>query len=69
MENSYDKLDLALQRRGITPYRLSKETGVSTATLSNWKLGRYNPKIDKIKKIADFLNVPIEYFLEEEPTK
>lgn len=69
LTESYNHLETVLRERNITPYRLSKETGVSTATLSNWKFGRYTPKIDKIKRIADFLDIPIEYFIEEETTK
>ena len=41
----------------------SKETGVSTATLSSWKAGDYVPKIDKLQKIADYFGVPVTYFL------
>ena len=54
---------------GVTDYEVAKRTGVSTATLSNWKYGRYIPKIDKLKKIADYFGVSIEYFLEGEPEK
>ncbi len=28
----------------VTDYAVSKKTGVSTSTLTNWKYGRYNPK-------------------------
>nr|DAG74713.1 MAG TPA: helix-turn-helix domain protein [Caudoviricetes sp.] len=48
-----------------TAYQVSKDTGVSTSTLTNWKYGRYTPKVDKLKALADYFNVPIEYFLEE----
>ncbi|MBQ9065245.1 MAG: helix-turn-helix transcriptional regulator, partial [Blautia sp.] len=32
----------------------------SQATLSSWKSGKYTPKIDKLKKLADYFGVPIE---------
>ncbi len=47
----------------VTDYAVSKKTGVSTSTLTNWKYGRYNPKTEKLKKLADYFGVPIEYFL------
>lgn len=62
---SHEKYDSLRAKKGVTDYEVAKETGVRTSTLSNWKAGRYTPKIDKIKKIADYFGVPIEYFLEE----
>ena len=47
--------------KNVTPYKVSKETGVSTATLSSWKVGRYEPKLDKIQKLADYLGVTSDY--------
>lgn len=47
--------------RGITPYRVSKDTGISTATLSDWKTGKSRPKADKIKILAEYFGVSPEY--------
>lgn len=52
-----------LQERGITPYKVSKETGVSQSTLSDWKKGRSTPKSDNMKKIADYLDVSVDYLM------
>lgn len=49
--------------KGVTPYRVCKETGLTTATISNWKAGRYTPKQDKLQKIADYFGVTIEYLM------
>ena len=46
---------------GITPYRVCKDTGMSTSMISNWKAGRYTPKADKLKIIADYFGVPLDY--------
>ena len=62
----YKKFETLLESRKITPYKVSKETGISTATLSDWKKGRSNPKADKLKILADYFGVSIEYFLEED---
>ena len=61
----YKKYAELRDKRHVTDYEVAKQTGVSTSTLTNWKYGRYNPKIDKIKAIADYFHEPIEYFLEE----
>lgn len=34
----YEKLQILLDKTDKTAYQVSKETGVSTATLSNWKM-------------------------------
>lgn len=59
----YEIFERLLQERGITPYRLSKDTGISTSTLTSWKQGKYSPKPDKLKIIADYLGVTINYLL------
>lgn len=59
----YQKYEKLKNERGITDYEVFKKTGISTATLSEWKKGTYQPKIDKIKKLADFFGVPITYFI------
>lgn len=57
-------------KNGVTPYRVCKETGLTTSTISNWKAGRYIPKQDKLQKIADFFGVSIEYLMTgKEPNK
>lgn len=60
----YKKYALLRDKAGVTDYEVSKKTGVSTSSLTNWKYGRYTPKIDKLKAIADYFGVSIEYFLE-----
>lgn len=62
----YKKYAELRDNAGVTDYEVGKQTGIATSTLSNWKAGRYTPKIDKLKKIADFFGKPIEYFIEDE---
>lgn len=60
----YEKFAKLLDETNKTAYQVSKDTGVSTATLSSWKKGKYTPKVDKLKILADYFGVSIEYFLE-----
>ncbi|MGO5051462.1 helix-turn-helix domain-containing protein [Lachnospiraceae bacterium LCP25S3_G4] len=60
----YEKFKFLLEKNNVTAYRVAQETGVSTSTLTQWKKGTYEPKMDKIKAISDYFKVPIEYFLE-----
>lgn len=55
-----------LQSRNITAYKLSKDTGISQALISNWKKGTKIPASDNLLKIADYFNVSIDYLLGKE---
>lgn len=61
---SYQKYADLRNKKGISDYQVWKDTGIATATLSDWKNGISKPKADKLKKIADYFGVTIEYFLE-----
>lgn len=57
----YERFEKALQSKGITAYKVSKETGIPTSALTAWKQGKSTPKIDKMQLIADCLNVSTDY--------
>lgn len=59
----YEIFEKLLKERGITAYRVSKETGVTTATLTSWKQGKYTPKTEKMQKIADYFGVSLSYLM------
>lgn len=59
----YEKFLSLLEQTGKTPYQVSKDTGISTATLTNWKQGNYQPKTDKLKILANYFGVTVDYFL------
>lgn len=43
----YEIFEQLCQEKGVTAYKVCKETGITTATISNWKAGRYTPKQEK----------------------
>lgn len=59
----YEIFEQLLSKYGVTAYRVAKETGITTATLTNWKQGKYTPKQDKLQKIADYFGVSLEYLM------
>ena len=61
----YEKYVKLRNKKGVTDYRVSEDTKITKSTFSDWKSGRSNPKIDKLKLLADYFGVNIEYFLEE----
>lgn len=50
-----------MQERGITPYQVSKETGIAQSTLSGWKRTNRQPQFRTLKKLADYFDVSVEY--------
>lgn len=52
-----------LKSNKTTVYRVSKSTGISASTFTDWKNGRSVPKMDKIKLIADYFGVSLDYML------
>ena len=51
--------------RNITDYRVSIDTGIGRSTFSDWKSGRSKPKLEKLKILADYFGVSVDYFLED----
>lgn len=56
----YKIFEEKLKEKGITPYRLAKDTRIPTSTLSDWKTGRSTPKLDKLIIIAEYLGISLE---------
>ena len=63
---SYTRFDELLRAHGTSVYRVSKATGISASTFTDWKNGRSVPKADKMKRIADFFGVTLDSLLGSE---
>ena len=61
----YEKFVELLEKTNKTAYKVSKDTKIAQSVLSDWKRGRSKPKVEKLKILADYFGVGIEYFLEE----
>lgn len=59
----YETFQELLNKRGLKPFDVSKATGISSSTLTDWKKGRSVPKQDKMQKIADFFGVSVDYLM------
>jgi len=74
VQKMYEIFDNLLKLSGVSAYKVSKETGISQTTLSDWKRGRSIPKTDKLQQLADYFGVTLNYLLGNEsfrymPTK
>lgn len=62
-KNSYEVYARMRDARGVSDYAVCMATGVAPSTVSAWKSGDYTPKLDKLKKIADYFGVSVEVFI------
>ena len=63
----YKKVEQLCRKREISIYRLEKELGFSASSIAKWKVSM--PVVDKLKAVADYFGVSIEYFLEDEKSE
>lgn len=52
-----------MKAKGVRMSDVSRETGISYSTFTDWKTGRYTPKAEKMQKIADFFGVTVDYLM------
>lgn len=65
----YEVFEQLLQSHGVSSYKVSKDTGVTQTSLSNWKAGRSTPTTKTLQRIADYFGVTVDYLMtgKEEP--
>ena len=57
----YRIINALMKEKGISAYRLAKDTGITPAAVSRWKYGA-TPSVENLTKISRYFNVPLEYF-------
>ena len=62
----YEIFEQLLRKYNLSAYKVSKMTGVTQSTLSDWKRGRSTPKTDTLQKIADHFDVSVDYLMGRE---
>ena len=61
----YKKFARLLAKSNKSTYQVPKDTGIAQSILSEWKSGRIKMLgADKLKILADYFGVSIEYFLD-----
>ena len=59
----YEIFEQLLQKHGVTTYQVSKATGISQSTFSNWKSRRNLLSADKATLIANYFGVSLDYLM------
>lgn len=65
--NYSEKYCKLLELRNVTNYQVSKATNIPQSTLGKFKNNKLTPKLDKLKILASYFEVPIAYFITDEP--
>ncbi len=58
----FEKISKLASEKGILISSLEKTLGFGNGTIKKW--GESSPSVNKLKKVADYFGVSIEYFLE-----
>lgn len=66
---SYETYAKIRDAAGLSDYKVSKLSGVSSATISEWGKGKYTPKDDKRKRIAEALGITLAQLDGDEPVQ
>lgn len=62
----YERYKKLLDEKNLKNADVSRGANVSNMTLSDWKNGKTIPKTDTLRKIAEFLEVSVDYFFGSE---
>lgn len=65
----YDIFMHLCQKNDVSVYQVCRATGVPASTMSDWKSGKSIPKVDKLKAIADYFGVTIDYLVTGKETE
>ena len=61
-QESYSRFWSLLGERCYTRADVAKATGIPPSAFTDWRKGRSKPRHERMKKIADFLGVDVNYF-------
>lgn len=55
-----------MDNKGVTAYKLSKETGISESVISRWKSGEQSPSISSLVKVAHYFQCGLSELMKGE---
>ena len=68
MDNSHmiRVIEVRLKEMGITKKQFYSDTGISSATYSQWNTGQFSPSKRKLEAISKYIGVPVSKLTGEE---
>lgn len=58
-----ERIRALCKERGITIAELERNTNLGNGVIARW--GEMNPRVDKLKAVADFFGVPVDELLKD----
>ncbi|EKF49502.1 putative prophage repressor [Thermosipho africanus H17ap60334] len=65
--NIGEKIKFLRLQKGLTQEQLGKVINVGQRTISAYESGKATPSVEVLKALADFFEVPIDYFFSDHP--
>lgn len=64
----YEVFDELRRKKGVSAAEVARATGIDGGTFTHWKKGEYAPKTEKLRKIADYFGVTVDYLMTGDDT-
>lgn len=64
-DKAFIKTKHLAEQNNLSFYKIEKDLGLNNSFFSEWKKGKFKPKVDKLQRIAKYFGVSIEYFIED----
>ena len=62
----WERFSVLCAEKGVKPGTVARTLGFSNALCTQWKQGKQNPSYNKLSKIAEYFNVSLDYFSNEQ---
>ena len=56
-----ERITFARERAGLSQTELAKKIGITPQAIQNWEYGKSSPRLQRLKKLAEVLNVSEEW--------
>ena len=52
-----------IRERGVTPKKVTEDTGISSTSFTDWKKGKGNPSVYALTRLASYFEVSLDYLI------
>lgn len=60
----YEVVKRIADQKGVSIYRIEKDCGLANGIIAKWgKTAQQSPKVDNLIKVANYLDTPLDIFL------
>ncbi|AIQ11735.1 helix-turn-helix domain-containing protein [Paenibacillus durus] len=63
MQSIYDRIELLIEKRGMTKKAFCEQLGISTGNMGDWKRGKSTPGTHKLIEIGAFFGVSLDWLI------